>query len=138
VVAIAAVNSTPTTTAIDREWGQVQRRANADPGVAYVGHRTGQLAARLDPSETGIHRVLVPAVPTPGLGDEPLVYYHPVVHSVTPDGERRQRRRRYRHPFPAHDWLLEAVPDFDLLETDYVNEPAKADLERSDVTRAFD
>lgn len=28
----------------------------------------------------------------------------------------------FRHPFPALEWLNETVPDFDLLETVYLNE----------------
>lgn len=118
----ASVSSTE----IRRERARLQRLAEQTPGVAYVGYRTGQLELRRESPANGIHRVSLTAVAAPGLGDEPMVYYHPVVHRVTDDGERVQRRERFRHPMPATDWLLEAVPDFDLVETEYVNVPDEA------------
>ena len=136
VVGWHPVSSSLSTTDIAREWGKLQRLSNADPGVAYIGHVTGQLALRFDPPVDGIHRVLLSAVAAGELGHEQLVYYHPVLHRVTDDGERLQQRTQFRHPLPAHDWLLETVPDFDLLETVYVNEPDEDPTERSQSTPA--
>ena len=110
-------------TDIRREWGQLQRRSKRDPGVAYGGYRTGQLALHFDSRDDSIRRVFLKAVSAPGVGEEPMVFYHPVVHWRTEDGERAQRRDQFRHPMPAQDWLLETVPDFDLLETVYINVP---------------
>lgn len=117
------MSSTISGTEIRREWGQLQRRARPDPGVAYVGYRTGQLALHFAPPEEGVRRAFLKAFATPGIGDEPMVYYHAVVHRTRDDGQQVQLREQFRHPVPAQDWLLETVPDFDLLETVPLNVP---------------
>jgi hypothetical protein len=105
------------------EWGQLQRRARPNPGTAFLGYRTGQLAAHFESPDRDVRRVFLKAFTAPGLADEPMVYYHPVVHRVTDDGRRAQRREQFRHPIPAEEWLRETVPDFDLLETVPINVP---------------
>lgn len=106
---------------IRREWGQLQRLSGSDSGVAYLGYRTGQLAAQFDESEAGVDRVFLKAIATPGIGDDPMIYYHAVVHRLSDDGERLKQREEFRHPVPALDWLHETVPDFDLVETNSIN-----------------
>lgn len=108
---------------IGMERSELRRRARSNPGVVHLGYLTGQLALYFDPPTTGISRVTVNAIASPP--DEEGRYYDAVVHRVgrTGDGPRRQV---FRHPIPAMDWLLEVVPDFDLLETVCVNDPSEA------------
>lgn len=117
----------PIDAAVGMERSRLHRLARANPGVVHLGCLTGQLALYFDPPEAGVSRVTVTAVVAPasdggGAGGAER-FYHAVVHRVgriVGDG----RRRVFRHPAPALDWLYETVPDFDLLETVRVNEPA--------------
>lgn len=108
---------------IRRERNRLQRLSKRDPGVVYLGYRTGQLILRFEPPENGVCRACLTALSAPGLGETPTVFYHAVVHRRTDDGRRVKEREGFRHPFPALDWLHETVPDFDLLDTVCVNVP---------------
>ena len=111
--------------AVGMERSRLERMARSNPGVVHLGCLTGQLACYFDPPEAGVSRVTVTAVvaPAPESGREAERSYHAVVRRVgrvVGDG----RRRVFGHPAPALEWLHETVPDFDLLETVRVNEPA--------------
>ena len=113
--------------AVGVEHAQLHRLARANPGVVHLGWLTGQLALYFDPPEAGVSRVAVTAVVVPAPADGER-FYHAVVRRVgrvVGDG----RRRIFRHPAPAVEWLYETVPDFDVLETVCVNEPADGEPE---------
>lgn len=126
-VARSPMHTSITAADVRREWGQIQRRAKRDPGVVHLGYQTGQLAVHFGATESRPGRVFVKAISAPALGSDPATYYHAIVHEQTDEGERRQRREQFRHPFPALDWLHEIVPDFDLLETVTHNAEAATD-----------
>lgn len=110
---------------VGSERAEIQRLAKANPGVAFVGHVTGQLALHLDPPVEGVSRASITATTLPPIPGESAPYYHAAVHRTTDSGTGLPDCEVYRHPFPALDWLAETVPDFDLIETTYVNEPAE-------------
>lgn len=110
--------------AVGMERDRLHRLARSNPGVVHLGALTGQLALYFDPPESGVSRVTVTAVVASSADDaSPERIYHAVVRRVGRRGGDR-RRRVFRHPTPALDWLYETVPDFDLLPTVRVNEPA--------------
>lgn len=110
--------------AVGMERDRLHRLARSNPGVVHLGCLTGQLALYFDPPESGISRLEVTAVVGSSAGDAPPERtYHAVVRRVGRRGGGR-RRRAFRHPTPALEWLYETVPDFDLLPTVRVNEPA--------------
>jgi hypothetical protein len=117
--------------AVGVERAQLHRLARANPGVVHLGWLTGQLALYFDPPEAGVSRVAVTAVVVPAPADRHADYeryFHAVVRRVgrvVGDG----RRRVFRHPAPAVEWLFETVTDFDVLETVCVNEPAGGEPE---------
>lgn len=122
--------------AVGMERSRLHRLARSNPGVVHVGCLTGQLALYFDPPEAGVSRATVTAVvaPTP-VGDSDADgerFYHAVVHRVGRVAGEAGRRRVFRHPTPAVDWLFETVPDFDLLETVRVNGPAGVEGEARD------
>lgn len=110
--------------AVGIERAQLRRLAEANPGVVHLGWLTGQLALYFDPPESGVSRLEVTAVVASSADDAPPERtYHAVVRRVGRRGGDR-RRRVFEHPAPALEWLYETVPDFDLLPTVRVNEPA--------------
>ena len=111
--------------AVGMERDRLDDLARSNPGVVHLGCMTGQVALYFDPPEAGVSRASVTAVVTPGAdGDRsPERHYHAVVRRVGRVGGDG-RRRVFHHPAPALEWLHETVPDFDLLETVRVNEPA--------------
>ena len=125
------MSSTSFDAAVGMERSRLLRLARADPGVVYFGCLTGQLALSFDPPEEGISRVTVTAVVAPGTDEGKQRFYHAVIHRVGRTRGDAERRKVFRHPFPALDWLFETVPDFDLLETVRVNEPADEGSEES-------
>lgn len=109
------------------ERSRLDRLARANPGVVHLGWLTGQVALYFDPPEAGISRATVTAVVVAGAGasdgEDVDRLYHAVVRRVGRVGGDG-RREVFGHPAPALEWLYETVPDFDLLETVRVNEPA--------------
>lgn len=111
--------------AVGMERARLHRLARSNPGVVHLGGLTGQLALYFDPPEAGISRVAVTAVVAPAAGGADERFYHAVVRRVGRTGGG-PRRRVFRYPTPAVDWLFETVPDFDLLETVRVNDTGEA------------
>lgn len=120
--------------AVGMERSRLHRLARSNPGVVHVGWLTGQLALYFDPPKAGVSRATVTAVvaPTSDGGADGERFYHAVVHRVGRVAGEAGRRRVFRHPAPAVDWLFETVPDFDLLETVRVNGPAEGEDEDRD------
>ena len=124
----STMSSVPLDAAVGMERSRLDRLARANPGVVHLGWLTGQVVLYFDPPESGISRVTVTAVVVegvgPGDGDDSDRLYHAVVHRVGRVSGDEGRREVFGHPAPALEWLYETVPDFDLLETVRVNEPA--------------
>lgn len=111
--------------AVGMERARLHRLARSSPGVVHLGCLTGQLALYFDPPRERISRVAVTAVVAPSPDGATERFYHAVVRRVGRTGGDGRRRRIFRHPAPAVDWLFETVPGFDLLETERVNGPAE-------------
>lgn len=112
--------------AVGTERAEIQRRAKATPGVAYLGHATGQLALYLDPPVDGVTRASITTTTLPPVPRETAPYYHATVNRASSAGNG-EVREVFRHPFPALDWIAETVPDFDLIETTYVDPLAESE-----------
>lgn len=110
--------------AVGMERARLHRLARSSPGIVHLGCLSGQLALYFDPPRERISRVAVTAVVAPTPDGDAERFYHAVVRRIGRTGGDGRRRRIFRHPTPAVDWLFENVPDFDLLETVRVNGPA--------------